>query len=427
MIKKLWTNPEARFVLLFNGFGTIGTLLANRFLTEIVNPKDLGALYLYANVATWLILPATSCFVYSMHHWPMAMQSGATKKFTELLLRLTGVQIALILLCCLAMRSLHIQMISSTEIIIGIGLVALGQSLYQIFSPIPNSERRRITSGFLESSNSMGRPLLLALGCFVFGVSDSLSLLKFQFAHALIVGIAAILVFYPIYQSHKNTAKNSQNLIYLNMKSFLQFVLPALATSIAIQVGSTFERWGLAHQSGLADTGVFVQAIGLSTAAAAAITSLITGYYYPIITGTAARNEQQPLKAARLLVKKFLSLTVLAYLALAFFGFVGAGMMTHILFGKSYDQVATILPLTFLGSCFFGVGQALTIPLFVARDVITPNLGRVISLTTYVLLIVFFPASAGTSGIKHYALLFAATQMIYPVILGSRLFFFLRR
>ena len=102
-------------------------------------------------------------------------------------------------------------------------------------------------------------------------------------------------------------------------------------------------------------------------------------------------------------------------------------LITQLLFGSKFSDVATILPLTFLGSALFGLGQALTIPLFVARDTVTPNLGRVIALGTYVLLIIFYPPADPLTAIKHYAILFASTQIIYPAILGVKLFLLVKK
>ena len=67
------------------------------------------------------------------------------------------------------------------------------------------------------------------------------------------------------------------------------------------------ERWGLARLADTAATALFVQAVGLSTAAAGAATGFVSAYFNPLILQDAAHHAD-PLQAARVPLRRFLLL-----------------------------------------------------------------------------------------------------------------------
>lgn len=418
LILRLIRNREALIVILFSSFGALGSLLSNRFLTEVSTPAELGKLYLYLNLTLWITVPTTSSYLFVVHYWPVAVSQQKSHWFAKKILLglvLQAIFSVIVLMLCLNQHWLGISDLKSTILLI---LISIGQAFFQVFYPIPAAERRRILSGFLDWMNTLGRPLTLALGIWIIGSSNFENLLNAQTFHSVFAGIIAIGACYWILGSRKDvhTLSADRNSSLLSMSSYQSFFYPALVSTVISQLSITAERWGLASRVDSSATAIFVQATGLSVAAAGGVNSILMGYFYPIINQYAAESDHAPLRNAWKPVVRFLKLSILMFTTMAVVGSFGSEILTSLFFGERFVSVGEILPITLVAAAIMGFTQTLTIPIYVARDAYSPNLSRSISLGIYALILFLFPSHR--SNPTSYAWIYLCSQMGYLALVG---------
>lgn len=407
------TDREARVVLAFSVLLIGGGFFGNRLLTQIASPAALGQYYLFANLAQWLSMPAAAGFVYLNHHWPIAREHGDTRRFAR------GMGVGALLLLPIAVVGVLLfrafNLVETNSAAVLIALLCLGNGAFQIYATIPSTERLRGWSGTLGLLGGTGRPFIQAFGILFFGAAAGLGLLGSAATLQLAAAGVAGYMFWRIFRSTLSAAP-PRPAIELSLGAFFSYSIPGFFGVLASLLASSVERWGLARSSDVSATALFVQAMGLSLAAAGAIGSVFQSYYYPFATNAAARNMADPLGAAAPILIRFYSILTLSLVSFALVFALFVRQITWLAFGSRFAAVAGLLPWTIVGACLFSLGQALTVALFVARDPLWPNLSRIISQALYAAALLLLPRGSDPAGL--FARLFVCGQALYVAMIG---------
>ncbi len=406
------TDREARVVLFFTVLAIVGGFFGNRLLTQVARPEALGTYYLYANLAQWLSMPAAAAYVYVIHHWPIAREHGDGSRFARAIGIGALLQIPLAVVGTLLFFAFHL--VDSGGVALGVGLLCIGTGVFQLYSSIPYAERRRTWAGVLGLMGGAGRPFIQALGVVALGAAAGAGLLGSAAALQLAAAGVAVYMFRSIVRGAATSAAPQQT-SELTLRAFLSYSVPGFFGVFVGQLASSVERWGLARSSDVAATALFVQAIGLSTAAASALGALFQNYFYPFATNAAARDLSDPLGAAAPVLLRFYALLSCALGCFALLIALFVRQITALAFGSQFAAVSALLPWTTVGACLFSLGQALTIALFIARAPLWPNLSRITSQTLYAAALILLPKGPDPAG--RFARLFACAQLLYVAVI----------
>jgi O-antigen/teichoic acid export membrane protein len=422
---RLARNREALIVIGFSVLGALGSLAANRLLTEVASPSELGSLYLYVNLVMWITLPATSSYLFVVHNWPVALQNQRAHWFAKRLFWGIAIQALVALLFCAVSGLGNRFGMHSAGVAASVFCMALGQGVFQLFYSVPGAERKRILSGLLDWANTFCRPLFLAVSVLIIGTATVRELLLAHAAYSLLVGIAAVAIFVYLLSRHPRENNASRHSEWLSWKAYVRFCGPALLGAVVAQVAASAERWGLASRSDAASTALFVQATGLSIAAAGGVNSILMGYFYPIINQYAAQSDRFPLAEAWKPITQFLKLSALFFTAMALGGWFLGAWLTPLFFGARFEAVSEILPIVFVASALMGFTQTLTIPLYTARDSTSPSLARSLSLGLYSIALILWPVAQ--SNPTSFSWIYLVSQVGYLLIVGLALVLEVRR
>lgn len=408
-------NREAQVVALFSGVTLLGSLAANRLLTEVVPPDVLGEYYLIMNVALWLSLPAASGYVYVSRHWAIARSEGATRRFVTLILKAFGLHVGLI-----AGGTAAITVIAPERfewrLALLIFVTATAQALHQSLDPIQNAERRRLVAGLLGLLASPIRPFILAIGIALATHKTAFTLTTLHAAATVLLAGAtsaalAMLVRHQASRDAETPATQSQ----LSFRAFLRYAGPYFLGVVAMQVCTTAERWGLAHRSGGAATAMFVQAAALGTVAASSCGNVIMAYYQPIVAQAAGANPH-PIMSAWSVLRRYVTLAGLVLAALVVVVAPLAPWATRILFGPRFSAVEGLLPWAIAAGALFAFGQVLTGFAVCAREVLSPNVAYIASRILYVGLLMF----AGSGDLsRSFTISLVISNAVYVILVAA--------
>lgn len=413
LLDLLRKRREALVVAGFSLVTAVATLGSNRLLTEWVAPNALGELYLYLNLVMWLTLPTISVFVYITRHWAVAREHHAERRFAGGIARGLAVQAGIAAVAVVVLALLDVGLAHwVTAGFLFVATVAMASA--QAIEPIQGMERRRVTAGLLTLVGQPGRQLALAFAGLAGVASGSLLLgvqAGYSSLHALVV-IGAFLWLLHRVRGPEPERPTEQ----LGLRAILAYSIPTLLSNGAAQACASAERWGLANLGSPSDTAIFVQAVGLSTAAMNVPIGMLNSYFMPIITQEAARGPE-PLRQAARSIRRYLVLSA----AVCLLGSLGAALLaqtvTPIFFGARYAGVAGLLPWTTLGAALLAFGQALIIVPYTVRDALWPQVAALASRLVYVAaLLLYVPAARPDLAFSR---LFAAGNVVLVVLLGA--------
>ena len=417
LLLRLLANREAKTVLAFSAANTLGGLAANRVLTQLVPPQALGELYLFLNLALWLTLPSGAAFLYVHRHWPIARARGAVHRFAHGLAVGLSVQGALVALGTAVAIALGLPL--SPLGALGLVLAGGAQAALQTLVQLQALERRRALVGVLELLGQPARLLALGLGSMlVWGnapTGEGLLLI-----HGLWTTVLAAAVVWLTIRLVRDVAPNADSegpAGELTLVVALRFSAPFLVTAGVAQACTSAERWGLASLADPSATALFVQAVGLSAAAAGSATSFLSSYFYPLILHGASHSSH-PLQGARVPLRRFLLLVVVVSALLVIGALIGAGQIAALLFGPRYAGVVRLLPWTIAGAALFVVAQAVSVISLVLRDAVGPNLARTLPLVLYAIALISL-RPAGDAALAFSRLYCGAQGLYLLLMLGA--------
>jgi O-antigen/teichoic acid export membrane protein len=422
---RLARNREAVTVIVFSVVGAFGSLFANRLLTEVTGPAELGTLYLYLNLVLWITLPATSSYLFVVHHWPVALQNGRAHWFAHKMYWGLFFQAVVAFVVCSSFCYSGRFGIVDWKTAGLVALIALGQGCFQIFYSVPGAERRRVTSGLLDWANTFARPLFLGLGVLLLGGATVGSLLKTHAVYSGLVGLAALSCFVFLVQQKPKGQPKKDKSVFLSWRGYGNFFAPAMMGAVVAQIAASAERWGLATRSDASSTALFVQATGLCIAAAGGVNSILMSYFYPIINQHAAESDSAPLAKAWRPVMRFLKLSFILFALMGVVGWFFGRWLTPLFFGERFFAASEILPIVFVASAILGFTQTMTIPVFAARDATSPNLARAVSLGLYAAALILCPADH--SNPVSYAWIYLVSQVGYLALVAAAFLVHARR
>jgi hypothetical protein len=411
LMARLMPHGEAAIVMVFTVVTIVAGLGSNRFLTQTVAPRALGEFYLLMNLVGWMTLPAAASFTYVCRHWAVARATGLERKYFRAMLSGLGLLTCLAAIGALVFRALNLG-IGDGATLCAFVITCVGQATAQAFVPLFAYSRRRVLAGLMELLGTPARQVTLGLaGLFVVSLAGG-SLLRVQALYfaASSAGIL-ILAEWLVRRSGMPLSPNAPELRkQLGLVPLLSHSVPFLLTGVATQLAGSAERWGLSHRSEPAATALFVQAVGISTAAAGALISFLASYYGPLITD-AATKASSPLWGGWPYIRRYVlsGAGVLAVLVATFA--LGARLLTSLFFGAKYAPVSGLLPWTTLGAAFFSLGQMLFMVPYAVRDSIWPSAIKVGTLVAYAAALVAYPAGGDAAlGFSH---IYALAQAVY--------------
>ena len=386
-VVRLIHNREALTVISFSGLSVVGGLVGNRVLTQAVDPRALGELYLLMNVAQWLAIPASASYIYIMRQWTDVRTAGLAHAFVRKIctgLLLQGAFVA----CVVTVLAWTHAGIASWSIAAMIWIIAITQSIVQSFDPVQLMERRRVTAGILGLLGSPLRPFALVTGVLIIGNRSGIGLLTAQTIYA--TGLAVVSTWalgFALAKSPRSTTGLIGSASNLSVRGYLSLTVPFLMSSVVAQGAVSAERWGIAKRADLGSIAIFVQAVGLGTAVASAATSFLTQYFWPLVAQAAADSDA-PLSSAKRQIERYLLANGLILVAICTATTVAAPAFTVLLFGPKYAGVKELLPWTTAGAACFVMGQALFVYSFTARETLGQTIARSLSLVIYIALLV---------------------------------------
>jgi len=402
-------------VVVFSALNVVGGFVGNRLLTEAVPPATLGQYYLLTNLALWLTLPTASAFVFISRHWPVARIGGAVTSFVRGLGLGLVAQALVAGLGVVAIRSLGLASgagLTTWAVAGALWIVCVSQAICQALDPIQSAERRRTIAGVLGLMGTPLRQILLAAAALVL-VPQAGTLLGVHAAASTMVSLATIVALRVLLRDIPRTTPSTAPSLDIGTQSLLWHIVPYFFTALLTQVSSSAERWGLAKLADPSTTAIFVQALGLSSASIGAAITAPATYFQPIITQAASRAGTSPLLNALIPIRRYVML-VASILAVGTIGAaVLADVVTSILFGAKYVAISGLLPWTVLGAALFSLAQVLAIVPSTARDTISPNVARVVSLLIYTTSLLSCRAGPGENLAEAFARIYVISNGLY--------------
>jgi hypothetical protein len=422
-LRKLAVGKEARAVAGFSFASLVGSLLANRVLTELVPPALLGRFYLDLNVALWLILPVSAGYVYVSRHWLIAKRSGQAVSLVRGIAAGIGIE-ALICIGATIVIGVLWPRILEGPALLWVCVIAIGQAMYQAIEPIQGAERRRTVAGALNFLASPGRPMLVVAGVACFAPRPGV-LLGGYAAGTWVLAAAAVWALARLMKEGRVAPPlPDDGAERLNLRGFIRYASFYFLGVLAMQAAATAERWGLASKDDTIATALFVQASALATAATAGCVTFIQVYYQPIIA-QAAGSSPTPIHAARAPLRDYIARTALVLAGVVGTVFVGSSWLTEHLFGPRFEGVEPLLPWTVLAAALMMLGQALTGVAVAAREVASPNLAYIGSRAVYILALVGV-VSGGNLALR-FAITQVAANLLYVLLVSAGAAWLVRR
>jgi O-antigen/teichoic acid export membrane protein len=408
-------SPEALTVLGFSGAQLVLGLAGTRLLTQVADPAALGEFYLYMNLATWFTVPAASAYLYIWKNWPIARLTGRGPMLARSMGRGLALHAAFCAVGSIALRLAHVTQGPLWLTVGALALISVGLGVNQLLDPVQMLERRRVLGGLLGLLATPVRYVALAVGVLLLHAPSGTSLLEAQCVYGLLTAAFSAWLFRRTVESpYADVERSDGQASAVNLASFsrfLRFSIPFLVTTLTVQIAASVERWGLALRATPQSTALFVQAVGLSTAATGAATLPISTYFQPIISQNAARAPDHPFRAARRPLSLFLALSFLALLSTTIAAVAFARPITEIFFGPRYRGIFELLPWAMAGQALFAMGQALSmIPILVEA---TAGLAvvLVISKGVYLSLLIAIPSQGDCA--LWFSRCFALGNLLY--------------
>jgi O-antigen/teichoic acid export membrane protein len=410
LLQRAISNREARVVTVFSGLQLLLALAGNRVLTGVVPPKLLGEYYLYTNLLLWFSLPAASLYVYFMRHWPLARERGVARRLAGRMNLVVAAQAGLAVAGSVLVAVVGL---ASWPFVPLLALIPAAAAIQQLHGQVPALERRRVLAGWLALM-SASRPWFLA-GAVLLPSLSALTLLVLHLACSALETALTLVVLRWLLRGVPEKPVAPPQPVELGARSMLYFALPYAITAVVAQGAGTAERWGLAAKADTAATALFVQAVGIATAAAGAVCLPLNTYFFPLVSQAVAQNGCS-LSCARSSIRRYLVLTacVLAVFVtgLAFL----AAPLTSLLLGREYLPVSGLLPWTAVALAFFSMGQALTVVPFASRDPWAPNLALWCAKGLYLVALILTPLML--NAVHQFCVVFAASNLVYLILMA---------
>lgn len=377
LLNRLLRSGEARVVIAFSLANLMFALVGNRVLTELAAPNDLGTFYMYMNVAQWIAIPGMGAYHLVFRYWLSAKYHAASASFFRMLAVGVGAELLLMGLAVAVLSATG--KVTSTDVLLGIGLTGVALASGQAVAPVPASERKRAVVGLMGFASTPLRYFVLAGGVGLMGLRAGSEMIWVQAGYSALVAACA----WRIFASSVDWSHRAGIRVVLGhgaAREILRFSGPYVVSAILMQVCATAERWGLARLDNPAATAVFVLSVGLSTAGANAVSAPLLMYFQPLITEAASKMDADGVvrHLRRLTIATTALMTVGAALA-----YVVAPVAAALLFGKEFGAIAGVLPWTAVGACAFALGQALAMYPYAARDSLGPNVAHGGALAIY--------------------------------------------
>lgn len=419
LLQRALNNYEARVVTVFSGLQLLLGLVGNRLLTGAVPPELLGKYYLYTNILLWLSLPSTSLYVYFMRHWSVARQHGVPGLLARRMAWVAAVQ-ALLGLCGGLLAAWSGK--AGWWAVPFLTLIPAAVAIQQLLGQVPALERRRVMAGWLSLA-SVSRPWFLAAAALLPSLSLPMLLALHLVCSAAEVVLTLALLKWVLREIPlaAPSATCSRDLEPLSM---LHFAFPYFITAIVTQCAGSAERWGLAAKADTAATALFVQAVGLAAAAVGAVMLPLRGYFHPIISELSGRTDA-PLRSTAVVLRRYMFTAVLSLSTLVLAVAMAAQPLTSVLLGARYQTAALLLPLTIVGAALFGLGQALAMVPFAARNAWGPNGALWCSNAFYIFALLSVPSDDRM--LWRYCMLFIASNIVYAIFMCGIVIWHYRR
>lgn len=420
LFTKFKNNKEFKIVLFFNALSVIGALVVNKLITTLVAPKELGELLLYINLASWITIPIAAFYLYLMHVWPQALVENSTEQVRSLIAKIAFYFILFSATFVTFLPFFNLSITLEPFYLFFIWIIALGQASHLLISPIVHAERRRKLAGFFDLCNSsFGRFGIVIALILILKKSEVLNLIQFQAVYAVFVLVVAVLIFY-FTKKKSNPDKPRQSAsdhVYRNILGWASFVFPGFITALTTQIVTASERWILSNNSNLDNVSYFVLALGFCTAASSAFISVISNYYYPLLTNSAASNDH---KTVSIMYKKYLFLIVLSQLSLFLLFALISDTLTNMFFDTKYSVIKTILPTLIFGVGLGAIAASQNVIYYIKQMTLLPNIFKVASSLFYIAMIYFGHFNQMVS-LSYLSWAFVASQILYFLLMQSRI------
>lgn len=419
LFTKFKNNKEFRVVLFFNLVSIIGALAVNKLVTTYVEPKDLGELLLYMNLASWVTIPIAAFYLYFMHMWPQALFKDTTEELRSLVRKITFYFILFSAALVTIFPVFNLSIILNPFNLFLIWIIALGQASHLLISPIVHAERRRKLAGFFDLCNSsLGRFGIIISLVFILKQSEVINLIQFQAVYSIFILVMAILIFYFIKKPATNNSQQSlKSHFQQNTVSWPSFVIPGFITALTTQIATASERWILSDHSNLDNVSYFVLALGLCTAASSAFVSVISNYYYPLLTNSASSEDYENVS---IMYKKYLFLVILSQLSLFLIFVLISDTLTNVFFDIKYSVIKTVLPILFFGVGIGAIATSQNVIYYIKRMTLIPNIFKVTSSLFYIA-IIYFGHFNHIVSLSYLSWAFVASQILYFLLMQSRI------
>jgi O-antigen/teichoic acid export membrane protein len=291
----------------------------------------------------------------------------------------------------------------------------MGLATNQALDQVQTLERRRVVAGVLGLLATPVRTLALAVGILVVARGSSGSLLVTQAIYGAATAAFTVWLFrrsiHAPYSGQSSDAAEAPTESLSSLPRFLRFSLPILVTGIALLAGGSAERWGLALRAGPDVTALFVQAVGVSTAAVNAATLPVATYFTPLVSQAAASSPLDPLGVAKRPAVMYVATTLVAVVVATLALVVFSGPLTSVLFGPRFRGIAEFLPWVMLGQSLFALAQAVSIVPITVEATVGVGAAFVGSRAVYLVLLLAFPCG-GDCGL-WFSKSFALANLLY--------------
>lgn len=411
LLQRLRRSTEATTVLVFSGLQVVLTLVSNRVLTELVPPAHLGEFYLLMNVVMWITLPTASGFIYVWRHWAHAVETGTEQTLFGFLRRAVGIQILFAIVVACVMRAAG-WVVPSWRSAVFLVAACVGQAVGQAFDQVQTLKRRRVTAGILALIATPLRQLVLGVSAAAFVLDNGVDILGAQAAY---VTVAAGLSYFLTARLVPKASEPTADAPFVSAPTFLRFAAPFFFAGAATQVAASAERWGLALRADPGAAAVYVQALGLASAAAGAITNPIGNFFSPLIASGGAKTPENPLVGARSALKRYLVAMLVVLIGEALFVAIFARLLAGLFFGAKYSATATLLPWVAVAQAAFAFAVALAMVPLVAGRTVSVNIATTTARLAFVALVVFGP-SLGRAD-QTFAIYLMVAQCAYLLLM----------
>jgi O-antigen/teichoic acid export membrane protein len=353
---------ELAWILAGQVLGALGAVIGVKLLTAVLTPTVYGELALGVTSATLafqvLLGPLVNAYD---RFFATARETGRGQEFLSAVRRLTArASLVIVFLGLLVMAALtllgqtHWQGLAAAAVVFG-----LLSGWESVLDGIQNAARQRGVVAVHQVLRQWLRPLLAVGLLITVATTSAVGMGAYALASLIVLG-SQFFFFRRALGSRRSTSTVDASRLPLESQ-MMSYATPFAIWGLFTWMQVSSDRWALQMWGTSADVGLYAIVIQLASYPIALLGGMLTQVAVPIIFSYAGEGSDVQRLTKAIQICLALAVGVLCVtLLLTITGLIGHRQIFAVLVGQQYQSASYLLPLGFLSSGLFVVGQMLS-------------------------------------------------------------------